>query len=148
MRSPRSSLPGLLQVLLRALGALRRVVPFSVPPLALLLFVAQVFVKLTEVLVHLAQMVLHVPQVPPHLAQTFTLHGTVSSLLPLSAWIVTLHAISSPPESTLDERVDARDVPEEVLRDIVAAGEVGGGVVAHQYIAVAVAPDQDLQWQV
>ncbi len=118
------------------------------PPLALLLLVAQVIVKLAEVVVHIAQMVLHVPQVPPHLAQTFTLIGAVSSLLPLSAWIVTLHVISSPPESASNERVDARDVPDEVLRDVVTAGEIGGGIVAYQYIAVAVAPDEELQWQV
>ena len=118
------------------------------PPLAILLFVAQVFVQLTEVVVHLAQMVLHVSQVPPYLAQTLMLRGTVSSLLPLSAWIVTLHVISTPPESASNERVDARDVPDEVPGDVVTVGEVGGGIVAYQYIAVAVAPDQDLQWQV
>ena len=109
---------------------------------------AQVFVKLTEVVVHLAQTVLHVPQVTPHLAQTFTLLGTGSSLLPLLAWIFALHGISSLPESAMNERVDARNIPDELPGDIVAAGEVGGSVVAHQYLAVAVAPDQDLQWQV
>jgi hypothetical protein len=105
-----------------------------VPPLALLLFVAQVFVKLMEVVVHLAQ-------TTPHLAQTFTLLGTVSSLLPLSPWIVALHEISIPPESALDQRVDARYVADEVLRYVVAAGEVGGGVVTNQDLAVAIAPD-------
>src|SRR5215211_740303 len=58
------------------------------------------------------------------------------------------YEISSLPESALNERVDARNVPDEVLGDIVAAGEVRGGVVAHQYLAVAVAPDQNLQRQV
>src|SRR5829696_9649580 len=48
----------------------------------------------------------------------------------------------------LDERVDARDVPDEVFGYVVAAGEVGGGVVANQHLAVAVAPDQNLQRQV
>src|SRR5215211_3357552 len=58
------------------------------------------------------------------------------------------HEISSLPESASNERVDARNVPDEVLGDVVAASEIGGSVVAHQYLAAAVAPDQDLQWQV
>ena len=102
-----------------------------------------------EVVLHLAQTVLHVPQVASHLMHAFLPLVRVGTLLWLSLTITTpRHETSSLPESTLDERVDARDVPDEVLRDAVTAGEVGSGIVAYQYIAVAVAPDQDLQWQV
>jgi len=41
------------------LTAGRRIIPFCVPPLALLLFVAQVFVQSTEVIFHLAQVGFH-----------------------------------------------------------------------------------------
>jgi hypothetical protein len=55
---------------------------------------------------------------------------------------------SSLPKRALDERIDACDVPDEIFGYVVAAGEVGGGVVAHQHPALAFAPDQDLQRQV
>ena len=102
-----------------------------------------------EVVLHLAQTVLHVPQVASHLMHAFLPLVRVGTLLWLSLTITTpRHETSSLPESALNERVDARNVREELSRDVVAAGEIRGGVVAHQYLAVAVAPDQDLQWQV
>src|SRR5215203_1603810 len=105
-----------------ALGAVRRVVPFPVPPLALLLFVAQVFVQLAKVILHLAQVALHMLQVIPHLTQAFLPLVVVGALLWLSPTITTPgHETSSLPESALNEQVDARNVPDEVLGDIVVA---------------------------
>jgi hypothetical protein len=86
--------------------------------------------------------------VSPNLVQTFPSLVPVGALLRSLLWIVARHGISILPERTLDERVDARDVPDEVFGYVVAAGEVGGGVVAHQHPALAFAPDQDLQRQV
>src|SRR5215204_5046478 len=106
-----------------ALGTVRRVVPFPVPPLALLLFVAQVFVQLAKVVIHLAQAALYVLQVTPHLTQAFPPLVLVGALLWLSPTITApRHETSSLPESALKERVDARNVPDEVQ-----GGHRGGG---------------------
>jgi hypothetical protein len=93
-----------------------------VPPLALLLFLAQVFVQLAKVILHLAQVALHVLQVIPHLTQALLPLVVIGALLWLSPTITTPgHEISSLPESASNEQVDACNVPDEVLGDIVVA---------------------------
>src|SRR5215204_6148319 len=72
---------------------------------------------------HLAQTVLHVPQVASHLRQAFLPQVRVGALLWLSPTITApRHETSSLPESALKERVDARNVPDEVQ-----GGHRGGG---------------------
>lgn len=74
----------------------RRIIPPRVPPLALLLFVAKVFVEATKVVFHFAKVVLHAPQVAPDPVQALASLGAVGCSLRPSPWVSARHGIKPP----------------------------------------------------